>query len=72
MSRERWFYSENHQRRGPLPLNQLVESVLAQNEPRNTLVWRKGFADWTRAEDIPEVERRIVPARRRGTRAPSP
>jgi hypothetical protein len=35
--------------------------VLAQGEPRATLVWRKGFADWTRAEDIPEVERRIVP-----------
>jgi hypothetical protein len=61
MARERWFYSQNHQRRGPVPLNQLVESVLAQNEPRSTLVWRKGFADWTRAEDIPEVERRIVP-----------
>ena len=23
------------------------------------LVWRKGFADWTRAEDVPEVERRL-------------
>ncbi|MCG6920876.1 MAG: GYF domain-containing protein [Acidobacteria bacterium] len=61
MARERWFYSQSHQRRGPVPLNQLVESVLAQKEPRATLVWRKGFADWTRAEDIPEVERRIVP-----------
>jgi len=61
MARERWFYSQSHQRRGPVPLNQLVESVLAQTEPRATLVWRKGFADWTRAEDIPEVERRIVP-----------
>jgi hypothetical protein len=61
MARERWFYAQNHQRRGPVPLNQLVESVLAQGEPRATLIWRKGFADWTRAEDIPEVERRIVP-----------
>lgn len=61
MARERWFYSQSHQRRGPVPLNELVESVLAQNEPRVTLVWRKGFADWTRAEDIPEVERRIAP-----------
>ncbi len=61
MARERWFYSRNHQRRGPVPLNQLVESVLAQTEPRATLIWRKGFADWTRVEDIPEVERRIVP-----------
>lgn len=61
MARERWFYSQSHQRRGPVPLNELVESVLAQGEPRATLIWRKGFADWTRAEDIPEVERRIAP-----------
>ena len=61
MARERWFYSQNHQRRGPVPLSELVESVLAQNAPRVILIWRKGFADWTRAEDIPEVERRIAP-----------
>jgi hypothetical protein len=61
MARERWFFAHSHQRRGPVPLSELVESVLAQTEPRATLVWRKGFADWTRAEDIPEVERRIAP-----------
>jgi hypothetical protein len=35
--------------------------VLGQSEPRAVLVWRKGFAEWTRAEDVPEVERRIAP-----------
>jgi hypothetical protein len=35
--------------------------MLAQPDPRLVLVWRKGFADWTRAEDVPEVERRIAP-----------
>jgi hypothetical protein len=61
MARERWFYAQGNQRRGPAPLNQVVESVLAQADPRAVLVWRKGFADWTRAEDVPEVERRIAP-----------
>ena len=61
MARERWFYAQGSQRRGPAPLNQVVESVLAQPDPRAVLVWRKGFADWTRAEDVPEVERRIAP-----------
>jgi hypothetical protein len=61
MARERWFYGENLQRRGPVPLSQLVEVVLAQADPRATLVWRRGFAEWTRAEDVPEVERRIAP-----------
>jgi len=61
MARERWFYAQGNQRRGPVLFNQLVESVLGQPEPRTALVWRKGFADWTRAEDVPEVERRLAP-----------
>ena len=61
MARERWFYAQGAQRRGPVLFNQLVESVLGQAEPRGVLVWRKGFADWTRAEDVPEVDRRLAP-----------
>src|SRR3972149_4542689 len=61
MARERWFYAQGNQRRGPVLFNQLVESVLGQAEPRTVLVWRKGFAEWTRAEDVPEVERRLAP-----------
>jgi hypothetical protein len=61
MARERWFFAQGNQRRGPVPFNGLLESVLAQPDPRAVLVWRKGFADWTRAEDVPEVERRIAP-----------
>ncbi len=60
MARERWFFAQGHLRRGPTPFNQLVESVLGQPDPRSVLVWRKGFADWTRAEDVPEVERRLA------------
>jgi hypothetical protein len=61
MARERWFFAQGNQRRGPAPFSQLVESVLGQPDPRAVLVWRKGFADWTRAEDVPEVERKIAP-----------
>ena len=61
MARERWFFAQGNQRRGPAPFNKLVESVLGQPDPRSVLVWRKGFADWTRAEDVPEVERRLAP-----------
>jgi hypothetical protein len=61
MARERWFFAQGPQRRGPVPFNTLVESVLGQPDPRAVLVWRKGFADWTRSEDVPEVERRLAP-----------
>jgi hypothetical protein len=59
MARERWFFAQGQQRRGPLPVAGLVESVLGQPDPRAVLVWRKGLAEWTRAEDVPEVERRL-------------
>jgi hypothetical protein len=61
MARERWFFAQGTRRRGPSPFDQLVESVLTQPDPRSVLVWRKGFADWTRAEDVPEVEHRLAP-----------
>jgi len=61
MARERWFFAQGNQRRGPIPLNKLVESVLGQPDPRAVLVWRKGFADWTRGEDVSEVEQRLAP-----------
>jgi len=78
MTRERWFYAEDYQRRGPVPLGQLVDSVLTQREPRSALVWRKGYRAWTRAEDVPEVRERIAPvltrreAEEAELRAPAP
>lgn len=60
MARERWFFAEGHQRRGPASLDQVVESLLGQPDPRAVLVWHKGLAGWTRAEDVPEVEPRLA------------
>jgi GYF domain 2 len=60
MPRERWFFAQDHRRRGPVPLETLVESVLGQAEPRSVLVWRKGLVDWARVEDVPELEKRLT------------
>lgn len=60
MARERWFWAQGRQRRGPVLLPELVECALRQPDPRAVLVWRKGLAEWTRAADVPEVERRIA------------
>ena len=61
MARERWFFAQGNQRRGPVPFSQLVQSVLAQPDPRAALVWRKGLPEWTRCENVPELERRLAP-----------
>jgi len=61
MARERWFWAQARRRRGPVLLPELVECVLGQPDPRAVLVWRKGYAGWSRAEDVPEVQQRIAP-----------
>ena len=59
MGRERWFFVQGGRRQGPVSLGQMVASLLGQPDPRMVLVWKKGFASWTRAEDVPEVERHL-------------
>src|SRR5512139_1174047 len=60
--RDRWFLGDGVKRSGPVPLEQLIELLLDEEDPRSPLVWHKGFASWTRAEDVPQVERRLAPA----------
>jgi GYF domain 2 len=61
MPRERWFFSTDNKRRGPVPMAQLVEGLLRSPDPMSSLVWRHGLAGWTRAGEVPEVERKISP-----------
>lgn len=61
MPRERWFFAQDNKRRGPVPLAQLVEGLLRTPDPMSSLVWRHGLAGWTRAGEVPEVERKISP-----------
>ena len=67
MARERWFFAESGERRGPLAIGPLLSALVQDRDPRAVLVWRRGFAEWTRAEDIPEIEQRLAPLLARPT-----
>jgi GYF domain 2 len=43
---DEWFFTENGQRRGPVTTAALLELLCAEKISGDTLVWRKGFADW--------------------------
>lgn len=58
---DRWFLAQGLKRRGPVHFEQLIRALLDEADPRAPLVWHKGFASWTRAEDVPQVERRLTP-----------
>jgi hypothetical protein len=67
VQRDRWFVAQGMTRRGPLPFERLIQLLQAEAEPRAPLVWHKGLGSWTRAEDIPQVERRLAPVLARAT-----
>ncbi|QQO18611.1 DUF4339 domain-containing protein [Bradyrhizobium diazoefficiens] len=45
-SDEAWFYTQSGQRKGPVSAEKLSELLAAQTIDGETLVWRKGLADW--------------------------
>lgn len=61
MPRERWFFAQDNQRKGPVPLAQLVESLLTRPDPRRCLVWHHGLPAWTPAGEVPDLDRRLAP-----------
>lgn len=57
----RWFYLVGGRRHGPVALTGLVDQVLHGQLPPGTLVWRRGFAEWTPAEAVAEIAVEIPP-----------
>lgn len=43
---EAWFYTHGGQRKGPVPADKLRELLSTQAINGETLVWRRGLADW--------------------------
>jgi type IV pilus assembly protein PilA len=50
-----WYYAASNNSVGPLSKATLVEALSRMQEPKNTLVWRSGFADWKKASEISEL-----------------
>ncbi len=50
-SDEAWFYTQGGQRKGPIPANKLRELLAAQTIDGETLIWRRGLADWQPLRD---------------------
>jgi hypothetical protein len=49
-----WYYTENGERKGPVPFSNL-HSLLQQGLAPSTLVWSEGMEQWIPASSIPEL-----------------
>ena len=55
------WYAENGQRRGPVSLDQLRQLVRAGVVTKQTLIWRKGLANWAAAGTVEDMAVLFVP-----------
>lgn len=57
----RWHYaaSEAEGTQGPVPFSELIALWSAGDLDGNSLVWAQGMDDWSRIEDLPDVERNL-------------
>lgn len=60
-STPRWFYAENENRLGPVPVEQIAHLIMSGGLTRTALVWRHGLSDWTEAGRIPEIASLLPP-----------
>jgi uncharacterized membrane protein YhaH (DUF805 family) len=50
-----WYYAKGRERVGPVDAHALKAALAESGDARNVLVWRPGFADWTRAGEVAEL-----------------
>jgi TM2 domain-containing membrane protein YozV len=49
---DEWFYTENGEQRGPIPLTELKERAASGRLARADLVWTEGMGNWQAASDV--------------------
>jgi hypothetical protein len=52
-----WYLADKQGQIGPLSLPELKEKLAATSDAGDVLVWRSGFADWKKAQDVPTDRR---------------
>jgi hypothetical protein len=52
-----WYYIGKYGPLGPLSESQMIELAESGVIEKETLVWKAGMPDWTRAENVPELQR---------------
>jgi uncharacterized membrane protein YhaH (DUF805 family) len=50
-----WYYAQGRERVGPIDVQALKAALAGNHDWKNVLVWRPGFAEWTRAGEIAEL-----------------
>ncbi|MCX7313990.1 MAG: DUF4339 domain-containing protein, partial [Alphaproteobacteria bacterium] len=53
-----WYYASGGSQSGPFSTEQVGARLAADGFPADALVWREGFENWRRPEEVPEFQRK--------------
>src|SRR5262249_28934302 len=56
-----WYYVERDKAVGPVTLPDLKKLLSLVSDSKDVLVWRPGFANWERAESVPDLASVLPP-----------
>jgi GYF domain 2 len=55
-----WYYAGQDGPVGPITIGDLKDALATFSDPKRVLVWRDGFSQWMRAEDVSELGARLA------------
>src|SRR5271156_4468875 len=55
-----WYYAEGDKSVGPLSLSDMTAILSRVSDARNVFVWREGFANWIKAENVPDLAPYVI------------
>ena len=55
-----WYYAQGDDPVGPLSLADLKAILSRVSDAKNVLVWRRGFAEWKKAENVTELAAVVI------------
>lgn len=59
---DNWYYVQKGNRQGPVDI-QVIEAMIAKQElGAQDYVWKKGFENWKKIKEVPELQAKEVPA----------
>jgi hypothetical protein len=59
---DKWYYVENGERQGPVDVDEIIGLYQSGALQAKDYVWVKGFENWTKIEDVPEIANALAAA----------
>ncbi len=58
---DKWYYVMDGNRHGPVAIEVLVQMMINRDLKVDDFVWKKGFENWKKIKDVPELEEKESP-----------